>query len=145
MPVTIDLNVSIAQPTVACGSVPEDEIHEPGFGLDRGLRGMEVPFTSDPLPNSFGQDIQLGYVRDARLRVIVPFTVQIAEDGGQFFAEAVGTEEFGAGATRAEAVSDLAFLLGDLYFSLEDQEAHLGPALQRTLELLRSHLRELAV
>lgn len=77
-------------------------------------------------------EILLGSLRDARLRVRSPLQVRFAKEGQHVIAEAVGLGEFGFGKNPSEALVDLQRAVVELYLTLEQEQDRLGPDLQRT-------------
>lgn len=83
----------------------------------------------------------LGSVGVGRLRVLRAFHVLVTTENDDFIANADEINEFGFGSNYVEAVRDLQRTIVELFFSLEADEARLGPDLQQTLATLREHLR----
>lgn len=84
--------------------------------------------------------IQLGCLRDGRLRVREPLEVTITEEDGQIVAEAEELNEFGYGNNLTEAVIDLQHAVSELYFSLEEEQKRLGQRLQAVWDKLRAKI-----
>jgi hypothetical protein len=105
-------------------------------------------FSKEPLlvpyiPTSAPKDFYLGSVRDARLRVVSPLHVNLADEDGSIRAEATEIDEFGFGETYAEALSDLQRAIAELFFSLEEARDRLGADLERVWRVLQEKVRRL--
>lgn len=88
-----------------------------------------------PAPAS---ELQLGFLRDGRLRILEPLRVVVGEEeDGIVSAEAGEVNEFGYGGNMTEAVADLQCALAELYFSLEDSQERLGDDLRATWAVLQ--------
>ena len=92
-----------------------------------------------PLPTT----VQLGFLRDARLRMVEPFEVIIAEEDGQIVAEADELNEFGYGRNPSDAITDLQHTVAELYFTLKEDEARLGKELLNVWQTLQHKIREI--
>ena len=86
--------------------------------------------------------IQLGYLRDGRLRVIKPMTVEFKIEGPHVIAEVPEINEFGFGDNQAEALIDLQHTIGELYFVLKEKQDCLGPDTERIWRSLQESIRE---
>lgn len=83
-------------------------------------------------------ELQLGFLRDWRLRILEPLHVVVGEEeDGIVSAEAGEVNEFGYGGNMTEAVADLQCALAELYFSLEDSQERLGDDLRATWAVLQ--------
>src|SRR5947209_918701 len=78
---------------------------------------------------------------DPRLKIMKPFTVRVERSDNTTAALAEEIEEFGYGDNTSEALHDLSKTIAELYFSLEDRAAHLGPDLQAMQAKLDQHIR----
>ena len=86
--------------------------------------------------------IKLESLSDDRLRVKAAIEVVIFEAEGFILAEAVELNEFGYGEAAAEAVAELRYAIGDLYFSLAEDKDRLGPGLQTVWETLQGKIEK---
>jgi hypothetical protein len=82
-----------------------------------------------------------GAQRIRRLRVVKPIQVTFSKVEGQHVAEAAEIGEFGYGANRAEALTDLQQAIGELYVGLRDADGRLGKDLQAVWKKLQQSLR----
>lgn len=87
--------------------------------------------------------LHLRDLADHRLRLIgfLPVVLQYGEES--VTACSYDLEDFGVGATEFEALADLRSTIIDLYFSLKEDQDHLGPQPQREWAFLRSIVQEL--
>lgn len=85
---------------------------------------------------AFPAIIQLGFLRDGRLRVREAIEVTVFEEEGDIVAAATGLNEFGFGDNPTEAIADLQQAIADLYLTLEAEQDHLGKGLRRVWEIL---------
>jgi hypothetical protein len=99
----------------------------------------EKEFLDLPLSFQISQQVpmRLGRLVDGRLRVAEPFVLTFSSAEGQFIAEAPEVDEVGVGETQSEALRDLQTTLGELYWTLEENEVRLESALQEVLTVLR--------
>lgn len=81
--------------------------------------------------------VMLESLGDARLRVKEPIEVAVFAEGGQVIATAAGLDEFGFGDDLPDAIKDLQSALTDLYFTLEEEQGHLGKGLRRVWGVLQ--------
>jgi len=81
--------------------------------------------------------MRLGRLVDGRLRIMEPFALTFSSAEGQFIAEAPEVGEIGVGETQSEALRDLQTTLGELYWTLEENEVRLESALEEVLTVLR--------
>lgn len=82
----------------------------------------------------------LGALRDGRLRVVSPISVDVMVENEQLILESEGFEEFGFGHTFSEAITDLQRAIAELYFTLEEEQNHLGPDLERVWSILQQKI-----
>jgi hypothetical protein len=102
----------------------------------------EFVMAAAPLGVAFPAEIQLGALRDGRLRVVQPFRVRFSSEGPQVIAEALEVDEFGFGSNPSEALTDLQRALAALYLSLEEEQQRLGPDLARVWQTLRRKISQ---
>ena len=81
---------------------------------------------------------------NAHLKIEKPFTVRIERSSGLVTAYAEEIGEFGEGAHVGEALEDLRKTIGELYLSLEELAANLGPDLQAVRAKLNEHVKRLS-
>ena len=79
---------------------------------------------------------------DPRLEVLVPFHVEILRDPEGVTVHDPETEVFGTGESEALALEDFQAALAELFLTLDEDRAGLGPALQETLRLLEAKVRK---
>ncbi len=84
----------------------------------------------------------LGTLRDGRLRVRSPISVNLTTENDDFVAEADELDEFGFGKNPSEAIADLQKAIVELYFTLEMEAARLGPDLVSVRGALRSKVEQ---
>ena len=87
-------------------------------------------------------EILIGSLGDARLRVQSPIKVKFAAENQDFIAEALDFDEFGFGDTRSAALRDLQRAIVELYFTLKTEKDSLGADLLRLWSRLQSVIRE---
>lgn len=88
---------------------------------------LQLSLSSELLPHV---QMRLGRLLDGRLRVVDPFTLILSSTEGHFLAEAPEVGEVGVGQTQSEALRDLQATLGELYFTLAENQSRLVPDLQ---------------
>lgn len=93
-----------------------------------------------PLVAQVPDHIELGALRDGRLRVISPISVNLSTEENNVIAEAVEFNEFGFGKNSSEAIVDLQRAIAELYFTLEDEQDRLGLDLQRVWDRLQEKI-----
>ncbi|MGH9324323.1 MAG: hypothetical protein ACRD21_13345 [Vicinamibacteria bacterium] len=115
--------------------------------LDESTPGQEgKPKDSLPAlwivsPVRISDTLELGVLRDARLRVIAPILVTFAEEEESVRACAVELDEFGFGASYGAALADLQHAIGELYFTLEEDQNRLGADLTRVWSVLQTKIQ----
>lgn len=126
---------------------------QPSWPVDNEAEAYERKFLALPITISPGlalhigvtpvlpDYILLGSLADGRLRVQSPITVKFTKENQHIIAEAVELDEFGFGANLSDALRDLQRAIVELYFTLEEGKARLGPDLQRVWTTLRHKLR----
>lgn len=82
----------------------------------------------------------LGFLRDGRLRVYSPISVNISKEEGNFIAEATELDEFGFGKNASEAITDLQRAIAELYLTLEAEQDKLGADLVRVWDILQKKI-----
>jgi len=102
------------------------KVSESALGSPIGVRRPKTKPSVKSLPDQ----MKLGALRDKRYRVIKPIDVKFGESEGQAIAQADAFDEFGFGKTRQEALGDLQVTLVELYDTLAEEHASLGPELQ---------------
>ena len=90
---------------------------------------------------SWRSTFRLGSLSDGRFRVVHPFDVGFLLDGDSLVAEAAEINEFGFGSTYSEAVRDLQATIVELYLTLRDDQANLGPDIQQVWDILNNKVR----
>lgn len=81
--------------------------------------------------------VKLGFLRDGRLRVKEPIEAVVFETEGFIVAEAEELFECGDGINQSEAIADLQYAIADLYFTLEEEQDHLGKGMQQVWQVLQ--------
>jgi hypothetical protein len=122
------------------GTQPDEEVLAAYRRLAAGefiLADGAIILSSPVLSVALPEEIRLGALRDGRLRVREPFLVRLSTEGDHTIAEAPEADEFGFGRNPSEALADLQRALAALYFSLEEEQARLGPDLQRVWDTIR--------
>ncbi len=84
--------------------------------------------------------ILLGTINHCQFRVIKAIPVHLEAREDTVIASWKQVEEFGTGKSISLACDDLGHTIGELYESLEADEARLGPDLKKVWELLREHI-----
>lgn len=115
------------------------------IGDEGAIVPLFEPFPPDdswlsPLVDHLPSHIKLGALRDGRLRVISPISVNLSTEGQHVIAEAVELNEFGFGENPSEAIMDLQHTIAELYFSLEEERDRLGTDLQQVLDRLQQKI-----
>lgn len=87
-------------------------------------------------------EVLLGYLRDGRLRVHSPIKVKFTTEGKHIIAEAVELNEFGFGENPSAALIDLQRAIAELYFTLEEEQDHLGKDLQNVWAEIQEKIRK---
>ena len=105
------------------------------------------PFPPDdawlsPILDRLPSHIKLGALRDGRLRVISPISVNLSTEGQYIIAEAVELNEFGFGENPSKAIADLQHTIAELYFTLEEERDSLGVDLRQILDRLQEKIRK---
>jgi hypothetical protein len=90
------------------------------------------------------EEIQVGVLRDGRLRVVSPIRVTVKVEEEHFVLEAVDLNEFGYGSNLADAIVDLQRTIAELYFTLELEANRLGPDLKQIFESLNRMIQKRA-
>ncbi|MCZ6794483.1 MAG: hypothetical protein O7J95_12815 [Planctomycetota bacterium] len=101
-------------------------------------REVQYWFTLGPVVPS---QSSLGTLRDHRFRVETPLRVRTSKQEGRIVVEAVEINEFGFGNNFSEALADLQRAIVDLYLTLREDEARLGPDLQKVWTTLQEKIR----
>lgn len=96
--------------------------------------------SAEPAPLPMPHHVRLGFLADARFRILLPFEVHLISEHESTVAEAVEVDEFGYGGNSAEAIRDLQRTLVELYESLDHDQARLGPDLDRVWRVLQEKL-----
>lgn len=86
--------------------------------------------------------IELGHLRDGRLKLLAPISVSIARADDGISAYSQELNEYGFGDDFQEAVADLQRAIAELYFSLKEERDKLGADLRRTWEKLNPLVEE---
>lgn len=87
-------------------------------------------------------EVLLGSLRDGRLRVYSPIKVRFTTEGKHIIAEAVELNEFGFGENPSVALIDLQRTIAELYFTLEEEQDHLGKDLQNVWAEIQEKIRK---
>jgi hypothetical protein len=67
--------------------------------------------------------------------------VNITREDHHIIVEALEFDEFGFGNTLSEALVDLQHAIADLYLTLEQEQDHLGPDLERVWHSLQEKIQ----
>jgi hypothetical protein len=102
-----------------------------------GLAGAEVNAASPAASPIFVYSL-----RHPLLRLRSPLAVSLVHDGMQSIAAAYDLDMFGYGDSDSEALDDLRRSVVDLYATLKDNSASLGPLPQRIWEYLSEAVEE---
>lgn len=86
--------------------------------------------------------LELGHLRDGRLRLQAPIKVHVEQVGDSITAYAEGLNEYGCGDDSQAAVADLQGAIAELYFTLKAEKDNLGNDLRRTWEALSQLVTE---
>jgi|JRYL01.1.fsa_nt_gb hypothetical protein len=86
--------------------------------------------------------IELGHLRDGRLRLQASIKVQVAKAGDGITAYAESLNEYGYGDDSQAAVADLQGAIAELYFTLKSAQDKLGNDLHRTWQSLSQLVAE---
>ena len=112
-----------------------------GFQTVQEVTALIPPGYSGAVTPALPSEIQLGFLRDGRLRLREPFKVFITREEDQVVAEAGEINEFGYGPNLTEAIQDLQHAIAELYFTLEEDQDRLGKGLQSVWAILQSKIR----
>jgi len=97
-----------------------------------------------PVPSSIEtpDQIQLGSLRDGRLKVHSPIIVKFSGEVEHVIAEAAEFNEFGFGKNTSDALIDLQRAIAELYFTLDDEQDHLGKDLQNVWSIIQEKVHK---
>lgn len=84
--------------------------------------------------------LTIASLRDGRLRVVEAIDIDVERADGTVTASIQEIDEYGQGASLAEAVEDLQRSLAELFLTLDEDRDALGPDLQRALAWLRQRI-----
>jgi hypothetical protein len=87
------------------------------------------------------EKLLLGALRDARLRVVQPFSVLVRREDDHWILQADEINEFGFGKSLSDAIADLQSAIAELHLSLEADQSRLGSDLQSVWELIQKKVR----
>lgn len=110
------------------GQTLDNDVEGRRFEELQSLLPIERP-AAPPRPE-IPEVVLLGFLRDGRLKVESPITVQPSEEGKQVIVEAKEFNEFGFGNNLSEAITDLQHAIVELYFTLERDQSRLGTDLR---------------
>lgn len=113
-----------------------------GFQIIQGITALIPAEYSGVFTPALTTEIQLGFLRDGRLRLREPLKVTVTSEEGQVIAEAGEINEFGYGLNLTEAVKDLQHAIGQLYFTLEEDQDILGSDLRSVWEILEAKIQK---
>ncbi len=82
-------------------------------------------------------NLELGFLRDARLRVVQHIELRVHETDEGMSVYSPALDEFGCGNDLEEAIEDFQHSVADLFFSLEERSSSLGTHLQEVWKVLR--------
>jgi hypothetical protein len=83
----------------------------------------------------------VGALRDGRLRIVSPISVQAMVENDHIILEAEELQEFGFGHTLSEVIIDLQRAIAELYFTLAEEHNRLGPDLERVWSILQQKIQ----
>ena len=105
-------------------------------GVDSGSGTSEVA-TGGPMDTLSSLDrVSIGSLLDVRLRMREVITLVLQREDEFYIARYDELNEFGYGHSPIDAVQDFRRTLGELYWSLRDNQKRLGPDLASTWGLL---------
>ena len=124
-------------------STPEAERDDTGVTEDFHLSPTELGPAWEDLDRktSWRSTFRLGNLSDGRFRVVQPFDVGFLLEGDSLVAEAAEINEFGFGSTYSEAIRDLQATIVELYVTLREDQANLGPDIQQVWDTLNGKVR----
>ncbi len=103
---------------------------------------VPIEYVNLDLAPAIPREVLLGSLRDGRLRVHSPIKVKFAMEGRHIIAEAVELNEFGFGENPSAALVDLQRAIAELYFTLEEEQDHLGKDLQNVWTEIQEKIRK---
>lgn len=119
--------------TLELGATEEKDVGWGVFPLPPGI-GEEPLVTIEIQPTPVGERAKLptsiASLLDDRLRLRSPVDLELEQEGGFHIAKCQEFEEFGYGKSPMEAVDDLRLTLAELYWTLKEEQAQLGPSLR---------------
>ena len=75
------------------------------------------------------RELQIGTLLDDRLRLKMPISTQIEQEGDFYIAKCEYIGEYGYGESPMEAVDDLRLAMAELYWTLKEEYERLAPNL----------------
>lgn len=97
---------------------------------------------TEPAASALRPDtLLLGCLRDPRLRIRKPIPTAFSKENDQVIATAGELNDYGAGANRSAAVTELQHAIAGLYHSLEADKDRLGPGLEPVRKTLQEHIQ----
>jgi hypothetical protein len=126
------LDIGDAQPGETAPDARTDLLRQRPTGIKYQPASEDAPI---PRSLAFAPSI------DPNLKIVKPFTVRVERCETTTAALAEEIEEFGYGDNISEALHDLGKTIAELYFSLEQHAANLGPGLQSLKTKLYEHIR----
>ena len=123
---------------------PDDEgvAHYPYFQQIPLSALVPIEYVNLDLAPAIPSEVLLGCLRDGRLHVHSPIKVKFATEGKHIIAEAVELNEFGFGENPSAALIDLQRAIAELYFTLEEEQDHLGKDLQNVWAEIQEKIRK---
>jgi hypothetical protein len=97
---------------------------------------------SDALPPATPEALLLGDLRHPQLRLRAPISLVVEQEDKFVGIWYEPLEQMGCGEHLTAAVEDFQQTLSELYFTLRDDQDHLGAELARQWELLQSLVEE---
>jgi len=109
-----------------------------------GLLPFELPTAETGIMSpALPKTMLLGALRDARLRLLEPLTITFEHEDNNIVAYCEELEEFGFGTHLTEAIADLQAAIGELYFTLKEENDRLASNLRRLWDNLCQKIKEI--
>jgi hypothetical protein len=91
-------------------------------------------------PSQPPKKIKFGMLRDRRLRMLAPITVDLDRKKHAVVARWSEIQEFGYGANASEALDDFGKTIEELFLSLNERKDRLGEDLQNVWTIMSKHI-----
>jgi len=107
---------------------------------EQGLSPEEAWTGVSPIP-AIPAAVVIGSLFDDRLQLLAPITLELEREGDFYIAKCDEFEEFGYGDDPFQAVDDFRQTLGELYWTLKEEQSRLAPGLASVWQRLDQVVR----